>query len=290
MPLRLPRRDVRTKLLPPLAAILVAAGLLLSTGTPIGAATVLQDPSATPASGTTATTFVLSVQYVSDPEARPALSATVEVVGLGGSPLPMSLVAGDATNGTWETSTMLPAGSWELVFRADASGSDPTPVAGPSVTVVDVATPTPAPTPGTPTPAPSSTPTASPDATPPPPTIRPTVAPTPLPPGVTPTPIPEPGSSAPSSRAASEAPRSSSTARPSDASSTGPSASARPAPATRVPSGSAAPSPAAAGGLDDGAGRSRTGWIVLGGLTSAAGAAVLARQWLARRRAGSGVG
>jgi hypothetical protein len=286
VPLRLPRRDVRTKLLPPLAAILVAAGLLLSTGTPIGAATVLQDPSATPASGTTATTFVLSVQYVSDPEARPALSATVEVVGLGGSPLPMALVAGDATNGTWETSTMLPAGSWGLVFRADASGSDPTPAAGPTVTVIDAATPTP---------APSSAPTAAPTATVPPqptPTVRPTAVPTPPPPGVTPaaTPTPEPGLTAPSSTAASERPRSSSSERPSDGSSIGPSASARSAPATGAPSSYAATSPAPGAGADGGERFGRAGWVVVGGLTSAAGAAVLARQWLLRRRAPSGAG
>jgi hypothetical protein len=45
--------------------------------------------------------------------------------------------------------------------------------------------------------------------------------------------------------------------------------------------------PTAGESPDDGrplSGFGRTGWIVLGGMTAVAGAAVLARQWMRRRR------
>jgi hypothetical protein len=290
VPLRLPRHDERPSRVPRLAAGIAAAGLALLAWSPVSAATLLQNPSATPASGTTDTTFVLSVDYVSDPEARPALSASVEVVGLGGSPLPMALVAGDDTNGTWQTSTMLPAGTWDLIFRADASGSDPDPAVGLVITVIDAATPTPSPSPspGQGTPAPTSQPTASPSATAtasPHATAPPTPVPTPLPPGVTPTPRPAAPSASPpaTSPEPSESNAASASARPSDR----PSGSERPSSATSRPTFSLTPSASADEDASDGSGWGRAGWIVLGGLTSAAGAAVLARQWLVRR-AGAG--
>ena len=263
--------------------------LTLLATSPGAAATVLQNPSATPASGTTETTFLLSVDYVSEPEARPALSASVEVVGLGGSPLPMSLVAGDDTNGTWQTSTMLPAGTWDLIFRADASGSDPDPAIGLVVTVVEAPTPTPAPSssPGQGTPSPSSTPAAT--ASPSPPTPPPTPAPTPLPPGepATPTPTAPPASTAgPSPSGPASPPSASAAGEPSAR----PSGSETASPATRAPA--ASPSQSASTGADgsDGSGWGQAGWVVLGGVTSAAGAAVLLRQWLASRRTTPGIG
>lgn len=285
MPLRLPRRDDPRSPHPRLAAVLVA-GVLLLAATPAGAATVLQNQLATPATGTTGTTFDLSVDYVSEPEARPALTVAVEVVGLGGSPLPMSLVAGDATNGTWQTSTMLPAGTWDLVFRADASGSDP-PAVGLVLTVVDAATPTPSPSPGPGTPAPSTTP--SPVATPTAPasapsTGRPTPVPTPLPPGVTPTPAPPARASAASSAAPSQGDAASGSPAPSDGPSQPPSGSERPS-SVALGTRSPAASPSVGDRVTGGSGWGRAGWVVLGGLTSVAGAAVLARQWLARRAA-----
>jgi hypothetical protein len=284
VPLRLPRRDDRPSAIPRLAAGVVGVGVALLAGSPVAAATLLQNASATPATGTTDTTFVLSVDYVSEPEARPALSVSVEVVDLGGSPLPMFLAAGEATKGTWQTSTMLPAGTWNLVFRADASGSDPDPAIGLVVTVIDTATPTPSPTPGQGTPTPSSTPspvptatgTASPRATP-----GPTPVPTPLPPGVTPTPTPTLNPRPASSPRASEGGAASASALPSGGPSERPAGSERPS-STTAATGSPAPS-SATDDTNSGPGWGRAGWIVLGGLTSVAGAAVLTRQWLVRR-------
>jgi hypothetical protein len=266
--------------------------LAVLAGWPVAASTLLQNASATPPNGTTDTTFVLSVDYVSEPEARPADSVTVEIVGLGGQPLPMSLVAGDETNGTWETSTMLPAGTWDLVFRADASGSDPDPVVGLVVTVIDAATPTPSPSPGQGTPAPTLTPSPVPTATVPPSTPAtpaPTAVPTPLPPGVTAPPTPTPAPQAASPEASASGPASSS-ASPSGGSTTRPSGSADPSSTVGAATGSPAPSPAPSDGGNGGSGWGRAGWIVLGGMTSVAGAVVLARQWLASRRPTRGVG
>jgi hypothetical protein len=264
---------------------------LLLAGSPVAAATLLQNPSATPATGTTDTTFDLSVEYVSEPEARPALTVSVEVVDLGGSALPMSLVAGDQTNGTWQTSTMLPAGTWDLIFRADASGSDPDPAVGLVVTVVDAATPTPTPSPAPGTPAPSSTPSPVPTATgtaSPPATSAPTAVPTPLPPGVTPTPAPAPTPTLnpppASSPGASEDGSASASALPSGLPSERPPTSERPSSTTQA-TRSPGPSPATDDARTGEPGWGRAGWIVLGGLTSAAGAAVLARLWLVRRAA-----
>lgn len=283
MPLRLPRRDDRPSIPSRLAAGVAAVGLAVLAGSPVAGATLLQNASATPATGTTDTTFVLSVDYVSEPEARPADAVTVEIVGLGGQPLPMSLVAGDETNGTWETSTMLPAGTWDLIFRADASGSDPDPAVGLVVTVIDAATPTPSPSPGQATPAPTLTPSPVPTATAtpsPPASAAPTAVPTPLPPGVTPTPTPIPSPQPASPLASGTA---SSSASPSGEATARPSGTTDPSSTAGAATGSPAPSPTLEDGGDGGSGWGRAGWIVLGGMTSAAGAIVLARQLLASR-------
>lgn len=270
--------------------MLATAMIVLSRPMPVArAATQLLNATVSPASGTTATTFVISVDYVSEPEARPAGSVTVEIVGLGGAPLPMALVSGGTdTNGTWRTSTMLPAGSWDLIFEANPQGQDPPPLAGPTVIVTAAPTPTPGPTPPptpVPTPAPTATPRPTPTSTPLPPgvTPRPTPRPTPLPPGVTPapaTPTAEPAEPGPSVAAGSDPPGSGEpSGRPAQ------SAPAASAGASLVPAGSGSPQPEDADDESNGSagGVGRLGWIVVGGMTSAAGAFVLVRQWRARR-------
>ncbi len=272
------------------AVVLATALIALSRPIPVAlAATQLLNGAATPSSGTTATTFVISVNYVSAPEARPAVSVTVEIVGLGG-PSPMTLVSGSDTDGTWRTSTMLPPGAWDLVFAAIAQGEDPPSLAGPTLVVTAGPTPTPGPTPPA-TPVPTSAATATP---------RPTSAPTPLPPGVTPQPTPRPTPLPPGVTPAPATPGTAPGDPPaSEAATSGePQAAGEPSggPASSMDpeatngsvgpsaSGSALPEDDDDDGSSGGGGVGRLGWIVLGGMTSAAGAFVLVRQWRARPR------
>lgn len=294
MPPSLPRRADRTRLQLLVAATVLVGPLLLVGASPARAATSLQNPTVSPAEqGTTADTFVITVGYISEPEGHAAVDVVVEVVGLGGGPFPMSRVSGSTTNGTWQATTMLPAGSWQLIFRATSSPLSQSPPAlnGPVVEVQPSVTPppTPSPSPGGGTPVPTSTPTPSPTASPSPSGSTPaTSAPTPLPPGVTPRPTPRPAASPTPGVPAPPSAGATATAAASDrpTSSESPSAGTQPPATARgsaAPEGSPAPSPEASGDESTGGGWGRTGWIVLGGMTSVAGAAVLGRQWLSRR-------
>ena len=271
------------------AAGMLATALLVLPGFPplVRAAEQLLNGSVSPAAGTTATTFVFSVDYLSDPD-EPAVSVSVDIVGMPGPPLPMTLVSGTQSDGTWRTSTMIPAGTWDTIFAANPQGPTRPTLDGPTV-VVTVA-PTPVPTPR-PTPPPTPVPTAAPTATP-----RPTPAPTPLPPGVTPRPTPRPtplppgvtpapatpgaesGDPTPTRAAASGAPGSGEPSERPDSSASAASTGASP-----VPDGSGSPQTDDDASDGNGGGVGRLGWIVLGGMTSAAGAFVLLRQWRARR-------
>jgi hypothetical protein len=95
----------------------------------------LRAASVSPGSGTVATVFTMSVQYVS-PAGNPASSVTASVAGIS---LPLVRVSGSATDGTWRTFTLLPAGGWTVTFRANVS-SGPQPTASASVVVCCVAT------------------------------------------------------------------------------------------------------------------------------------------------------
>ena len=115
-------------------------------------------------------------------------------VGRGGGrhdPAQPRSAGGNTHAGTWQGSSSLPVGSWQVTFHATtAADPQPVPIDGPIVTVTLP--------PPTPTPAPTPPPT-------PRPTPRPTAAPTPtLPPGATPRPTPRagstPGPSAPGSQ------------------------------------------------------------------------------------------
>jgi hypothetical protein len=265
-----------------LALISVVVPILPPTS--VSATGTLANESVSPGSGTTSMTFVFSVEYASSPDHEP----TDIWVDVGGTVIPLQFSGvGTPEDGTYQESSQLPPGTHTVTFHATGPGQDPALDAGTvTVTAGPTPPPTPVPTPGPtppPTPVPTAHPQPTPTATPLPPgvTPRPTPRPTPLPPGVTPnpaTPTPEgsPDETDPESPAASGPSASADgSARPSDAVSSG-----SPAAATGSPAASADPNQAGQSG-----GMGRLGWIVLGGMTSVAGAFVLGRQWWIKRRA-----
>jgi hypothetical protein len=179
------------------AALLVLALLLVLAPPTLGApGNQLSEGSVNPVNGTTANSFVFTVRYTSA-QGHPATSVSATVSTF---TVPMGLIAGTASDGTFQGNTNLPAGSFNVTFLADAQqGFDPS-LAGPTVTVSFAPPPTPAPTPP-PTPVPTPPPTPLPT---PPPTPAPTPPPTPVPtppPAPVATPVATPAASAPSSPA-----------------------------------------------------------------------------------------
>jgi hypothetical protein len=182
------------------AALPVLALLLVLASPTLGApGNQLSQGSVNPLNGTTADSFVFTVRYTSA-QGHPATSVSATVSTF---TVPMSLIAGTASDGTFQGNTNLPAGSFNVTFLADAQkGFDPS-LAGPTVTVTFAPPPTPAPTPPpTPVPTPPPTPAPTPAPTPPPTPAPPTPVPTPLvtpAPSVPPSPAdgttPSPGSS-----------------------------------------------------------------------------------------------
>jgi hypothetical protein len=248
--------------------------------TAVRAVNNLHNGAVSPASGDTGMTFVFSVVHSSAPEEVTPESVTVSVAGLS---LPMGLVGGEAKTGlTYQTSTELPAGTWTATFTAEVpEGDNPTPheLAQPIVVTAPTPQPTPSPTPPpqTPPPPPSAPSRSTPIPTPLPPGVTPRPLPQPTPPGVTPGPAtPSPNPTAPASPGAPAALSS-------------PESSLRAAPAAETEDASS--SPAASAEVDDLSGSTGgigpLGWVVLGGMTSVAGAFVLVRQWLLRRRLSS---
>ena len=144
----------------------------------------LSKQAVTPSSGTTATLFTFSVLFTG--AAGVSASAVVATVTDGSTVLsvPLALVPpGTANVGTWSASSLLPVGSWSVLFEA-TSDDLVTPhvtkaVANPIVVTV--------PTPPPPTPQPKPTPVLTPVPTP-----IPTPIPTPTPTSTPPTPSPTP--------------------------------------------------------------------------------------------------
>lgn len=281
------------------AAALGAALALLSLfgPAPVRAANGLTDPGVSPGSGTTATLFELSVTYTGPP---PTLPARVWAVIPGGTEVDLD-TTDPAAPATYRASRTLPAGDLTITFLASPVGSNQ-PTAEARVTV----TPEPGPTaPATPTPLPSATPPpGSPAPSTPPPSAAPsgsalpTVAPTPLPPGVTPVPAPPgppappapPGASpgAPTSSAPPDAPPSSPASSSQALSSPGSSGSLR---AGATPDSSGPPDIAEASDASGPrGGLGQVTLVALGSATSVAGAAILMRQWRARRAVRSAPG
>lgn len=118
-----------------LCLVLAAVVCGSPSATSAAGANVLSAPHASPPSGTILTPFSLGVTYEGG---FPALSVTVSVAG---TTLPMLLVDGGPTHGTWSVTTFLPQGSWATTFRAVASqGKSPSTV-GPAILVGEMATP-----------------------------------------------------------------------------------------------------------------------------------------------------
>jgi len=249
----------------------------------VRAVNTLSDGAVAPPSGTTLTTFVFSVHYVSS-NGQDATSVRALVAD---DVVTLSLVSGEADDGTFSGRSTLQAGSWPVTFQAFSQGQDPTligptvvvtgPTPQPTPTLAPTPTPTPAPTPQ-PTPAPTAAPTATPN--PPGSTPHPTAR-------STPRPISPPGSTA--------APAATATPSASEGASADPSATPRGTPlsgtATPIPADSGdsaiAPSPSDASDTNRdarGNGAGRGPLLVLGGGLAAAGFAVLALQLNKRRR------
>jgi hypothetical protein len=160
-------------------AAFLGLALLLALARPVMGApgNQLSNATVSPASGTTANSFVFTVRYTSA-QGHAATSVRATVASF---TVPMSLISGTASDGTFRGVTNLPAGSWPVTFLADAvKGFDPS-LAGPTVRVALAPRPTPKPTP-----APTPKPTPPPAATPVPPAP---VAATPIPA----TPVPSAG-------------------------------------------------------------------------------------------------
>ncbi|MEO8571736.1 MAG: hypothetical protein ABI553_08550, partial [Chloroflexota bacterium] len=178
------------------AALAVAALVLIAFAGPISAAqgvTVLRDAVVTPRSGTVATTIVITVVY----ENRNGSRADAVVARIGAIDHPMTRdPGGDWGSGvTFRWSGTLQLGTHAVLFTALAKNHNEVSLAGGTISIGAIPTPTPAPTPPpTPSPRPTPTPTPTPTATPTPtPTARPTARPTPTPkPTATPTPTPKP--------------------------------------------------------------------------------------------------
>lgn len=198
--------------------VLAAAMALAPASVSAAGRNQLLSPAASPAAGTTTTTFTLSVTYRGD-ERFEARSVTVAVAARA---LGMRLVAGTPAEGTWSVRTTLPAGTWATTFSAEVTRGNAPSIAGPTVKVA------PPPAPATPRPTP-----------------LPTAAPTPRPAAATPVPAataaPTPRPAAPSAGDVATTSSAGPTARP--ATSTAPSAAA--AGTTTSPSPAAAVKPAA---------------------------------------------
>jgi hypothetical protein len=236
------------------AAVALVA-LSFATAIPVRAASVLSDGSASPTTGTTATAFTFSVHYTSSDPPRPAQAVHA---AMGNATVPLTKVSGTALDGTWQGTSTLPAGTWQVTFHAESAGEPPQPLLGPTVTVT-APPPTPQPTP--------------PPPPPPPPTAAPTPVPTqlPAPTGSPAPPRPDPQPTPPPTDADD------STAAPSRSLVAGASGSAQ---ETAPPS--AAPSSPA--GADTSPGERVASLLIVGGAMSLGGAAVLARQWHVTRQ------
>ncbi|HEX5396431.1 MAG TPA: hypothetical protein VFX74_04985 [Candidatus Limnocylindria bacterium] len=123
------------------AGILIAffAALLGAPSAVLGApSNQLSSPTVSATSGSTSTLFTFAVRYISSHNA--AGSVTVSVAG---ETLAMARVAGTATNGRYQASASLPAGTWIPTFEAHPSNGPRPSMSGPQVHVGAPATPRP---------------------------------------------------------------------------------------------------------------------------------------------------
>lgn len=158
--------------------MLILASLVLVTVTAAAQGARLTKGRVAPASGTTATVFTFFVDFQGSGETAIAVTAVVA-----GRVVPLTGFSGTAMRGSWRGSSKLPAGTWQVTFRAISSGATNPTLPGPAV-VVRGSTSPPTPTP-TPTPRPTARPTPTPSVVP---TRTPLIAS--LVPGTTSTPEP----------------------------------------------------------------------------------------------------
>ena len=163
----------------------------------VRAADGLENGTVSPGEGTTATEFTFTVDYTGNNPVPPEVFA--EVAGARVDMPPQGVYVPGVIV-TYSAVTTVPAGSWQVTFRADHAPGPSDELEGP--TIVVQGPPTPPPTPA-PTPVPTATPRPTPAPTPVP-TATPTPSPTPTPretPGggifsPSPTPTDEPSASA----------------------------------------------------------------------------------------------
>lgn len=124
-----------------LIVLAIVAALLGPPRSASAASNTLTPLAATPGSGTVTTVFTLRAAY----DGR--FDALAITAGVAGRTLPMALASGTPASGTWSVTTLLPAGSWTVTYRATtAQGSAPI-ATGSSLSVAGIVTATPAPTP-----------------------------------------------------------------------------------------------------------------------------------------------
>jgi hypothetical protein len=117
----------------PICFLAILTALVMAPSSASAAApNELVDAIVAPISGEASTPFVLAVRYHS-PAGDPAQAVTASVAGV---TVPLALLTGTLTDGTWQTTLLLPPGSWSVTYRAaTATGSPPVAEVGP-VTVV----------------------------------------------------------------------------------------------------------------------------------------------------------
>ena len=248
--------------------VLVAAACLISVPATVAAAgpNQLANGRVAPGSGSTTTAFTFTVNYASDK----GFAATSVVALVAGRSIPLRLVSGAATAGTYAGSATLPAGKWAVSFEARAAQGPDASLAGPTVTVT-------APKPVAPRPTPPPPPKPPP---PPPPPPAPTTAPVrpPTPPPAPPTTAATPKASA--SASASATPTASSTDQAASPTQTDRGSSATPdetaSPGSMAPG---APGGAVSAERDSGSGDRAAAWLLgIVGMLALAGLALLVRR------------
>lgn len=225
--------------------LFLASVVSLLTPTPARADNGLDNGRVDPPTGTTQTVFTFKVDFTGNERILSAVYADVAGLRVQMEPETPDLITETMT---YVGTSSLPAGEWQVIFRAEAPGIEPH--EGPIVRVTDAATPAPTPQP---TPAPTPTPVPT-----PPPTPTPVPTPTPSP---TPTPTPD---ETPGGGLFSPTPSASATPTAEPSESATPEAEEQPGGGARIEFGPLA-------------------LLFIGGTAAGSGAALLGVQWLGRR-------
>jgi hypothetical protein len=125
------------------AGAVMAGSVLLSLRNPAIAAppNQLLNPNVRPSDATTTATFMFAVTYESAEGNEP--SSVTALVGT--TVIPLKLEAGSPANGRYRGSAKLPAGTWQVIFRATAERRNDPSLSGPMIRVRRVSQPLPSP-------------------------------------------------------------------------------------------------------------------------------------------------